>query len=58
MTAHDFFLGLGNNGTENWTLRGQELGCLGDLVSRLIIGPSVAFRGLLWGLIGDTKWTY
>ena len=30
----------------------------GDLVSRLSSGPYRASYGLLWGLIGDTKWTY
>ena len=35
------------------------LGCsLGDLVSRLSNGPYGASYGLLWGLIGDAKWTY
>ena len=33
------------------------LGRSGDLVSRLSNGPYGAY-GLLWGLIGDTKWTY
>ena len=31
---------------------------LGDLVSRLSNEPHGASSGLLWGLIGDTKWTY
>ena len=30
----------------------------GDLVSRLSDGPYGASYGLLWGLIGDTKWTH
>ena len=31
---------------------------IGNLVSRLSIGPYGASNGLLWWLIGDTKWTY
>ena len=34
------------------------LGGSGDLVSRLSNGPCGASYGLLWGLVGDTKWTY
>ena len=34
------------------------LGCSGDLVSRLCNGPHGACNGLLWWLVGDTKWTY
>ena len=34
------------------------LGCSGDLVSRLSSGPCGASYGLLWGLIGDAKWSY
>ena len=34
------------------------LGCSEDLVSRLSKGPSWASYGLLWGPIGDTRWTY
>ena len=30
----------------------------GDLVSGLSNGPYAAYYGSLWGLIGDTKWTY
>ena len=33
-------------------------GCLGDLVSRLSNEPYTANYGLLWWLMGDTKWTY
>ena len=34
------------------------LGCSGGLVSRLSSGPSGLSDGFLWGLMGDTKWTY
>ena len=34
------------------------LRCSGDLVSRLSNGSYGASYGLLWWLIGDTKWTY
>ena len=34
------------------------LGCSGDLVSLLSNGPCRAHYGLLWWLVGDTKWSY
>ena len=34
------------------------MGCLGDVVSRLINVPYGASYGSLCGLIVDTKWTY
>ena len=36
----------------------SHLGSLGDLVRRLSSVPHGASYGLLWGLTGDTKWTY
>ena len=47
---------LGRDDARSWG--GKIIGCLGDLVSRLSKGPYRAYYGLLWGLTGDTNWTY
>ena len=50
-------LGVGLQKGLHWATV-KEVGCSGDLVSRLNSGPYGASYGLLWELVEDTSWTY